>query len=96
MRSLTTPAFLTRCKKHAVRTAARLIRSLRKTALYYKMRCTEIELQDKINASDLCRTDAERIDNSQSRRILQRELVHLRIQLAEFSPPGERKTFEVA
>jgi len=96
MRRLTPTPFLTRCKKQAIRTAARLIRSIRKGAIHYKMRCTEIELQDKINASDLCRTDAERIDNSQSRRILQRELVHLRIKLAEFSPPGERKTFEVA
>ena len=41
-------------------------------------------------------TEAERIANSIQCRILSRELVHARMRLADFSPPGIRQTWEIA
>lgn len=78
------------------RAMKRALRLLRHALAYLFMRSIEIELHDNIKASDTCRDDNERINNATARRVLQRELAHARMRLAEFQQPGARKTWDIA
>lgn len=74
----------------------RLARLLRKARAAWRVRAIERHLRKNFRAGDRCQTPAALIDYSITRRILQRELVHARMRLAEFDRPGERRTYDIA
>ena len=74
----------------------RLLTLVRHAVARFRVYRLTIALSDAITAAESCRTEAEQVANSISRRILARELVHARMRLADFSPPGIRQTWEIA
>ena len=72
-----------------------LLTLIRHAVARFRVYRITIQLSDAINRAD-CQTEAERIANSINCRILARELVHARMRLADFSPPGVRQTWEIA
>ena len=74
----------------------RLLTLARHAQAHVRVYCLTIRLADAINASDDYSSDNERIANNIARRTIGRELVHAQMRLDEFSPHGDRKTWEIA